>query len=129
MDAEREGRKPESLPRARRLTLGKEIRATLARGKRIRTRHLDVFDSASPVARTRVGLVVPRYGHTIVERNRLKRRLKEILRREILPRLTAPDRATDVLVRTRREAYGADFAMLRGQLLEWWERRWPNGSS
>ena len=129
MGAERDGRRPESLPRARRLTLGKEIRAVLARGKRTRTRNLDVLDSTSPVARTRVGVIVPRHGHTIVERNRLKRRLREILRREILPRLISPDPGIDVLVRARRGAYDADFAVLKAELQDWWERRWPNGSS
>jgi len=124
-----EGREHEGLPRSRRLTRGLEIRALLARGKRIRTRHLDVYDSASPVSRSRVGLVVPRYGRLAVDRNRVKRRLREILRREVLPRLRSPERAADVVVRARREAYGAAFAELRAELMEWLERRWPGGSS
>jgi ribonuclease P protein component len=64
-----------------------------------------------------------------VDRNRLKRRLREILRIEILPRLISPDTGTDVLVRVRRNGYEASFVELRAELLEWWERRWSRGSS
>lgn len=101
----------------------------LARGKRIRTRHLDVFDSASPDSRSRVGLVVPRYGRRVVDRNLVKRRVREILRREVLPRLRSPERGVDVVVRARREAYDAAFEVLRAELMEWLERRWQGGSS
>jgi ribonuclease P protein component len=123
-----DGREHEELPRSRRLTRGSEIRAVLARGKRIRTRHLDVYDSASPVSRSRIGLIVPRHGGRIVDRNLVKRRLREILRKEILPRLRSPEQNRDVLVRARREAYGAAFSELRAELMEWLERRWPGGS-
>lgn len=116
------------LPRARRITRGQEIRALFRRGKRSRTAHLDVFDSPSPVAYPRAGVVVPRYKHTAVERNRLKRRLREILRRVILPRLDAAGLALDVLVRARREAYDARFAELRSELEKWVDRRCSRGS-
>lgn len=94
----------------------------LRRGKRSRTSHLDVFDSPSPLPFGRVGLIVPRYKRTVVQRNRLKRRLREIARRELLPRLDAAGRARDVLVRARREAYDASFAELSGQIMGWTER-------
>jgi ribonuclease P protein component len=80
-------------------------------------RHLDAFVSASPVARPRWGVVVPKHKHTIVERNRVKRRLREIGRTEVLPRLTAAGRPLDVLVRARPEAYDASFAELRDDLV------------
>lgn len=98
------------------------------RGKRSRTVHLDVFDSASPVARPRVGLVVPRYGRPVVERNLVKRRLREALRREIVPRLADRGLDVDVLVRARREAYGVPFATLRDELVAWLEGRWSPAS-
>jgi ribonuclease P protein component len=113
----------ERLPRPRRITRGEEIRALFQRGKRSRTAHLDVFDSASPFAFARAGVVVPRHRHSVVERNRLKRRLRELLRREVLPRLAAAEVAGDVLVRARREAYEASFAALREELLGWTEGR------
>jgi ribonuclease P protein component len=58
-------------------------------------------------------LVVPRYGHTAVARNTLKRRLREIVRIDILPLLDAP---IDVVVRTRAEAYDAPISSLAAEL-------------
>lgn len=116
-------------PPKRRITKAGEIRRLLRRGKRGRTSHLDVFDAASPVSHSRFGLVVPKHGRRIVDRNRLKRRLREIARVEILPRLDRAHAARDVLVRARGEAYGAGFDELRTQLIEWTEERWSPESS
>jgi len=100
------------------------------RGKRSRTAHLDVFDSTSPVAHLRIGVVVPRYGRTVAQRNTLKRRIREILRTEWVPRAASvAGPAPDLLVRARREAYDASFAELRLQLTGWWEGRWSRGFS
>jgi ribonuclease P protein component len=85
---------------------------------------LDVFDSASPFAFPRVGVVVPKHRRTAVERNRLKRRLREVLRREIAPRMRERALNADVLVRARREAYLATFTQLRDELVTWAERKW-----
>jgi ribonuclease P protein component len=116
------------LPRGRRITRGPEIRDIFRRGRRSRTQHLDVLDSDSPASFARVGLVVPRYGNTAVRRNLLKRRLREALRRQLLPRLDRTGIASDVLVRARREAYDVPYADLTAQLEEWVERRWPEYS-
>jgi ribonuclease P protein component len=116
------------LPRERRITRGSEIRDMFKRGKRSRTRHLDVLDSDSPASFARVGVVVPRYGHTAVRRNLLKRRLKEALRQELVPRLDGAAAARDVLVRARREAYDAEYGDLATQLRRWAEERWPASS-
>ena len=83
-------------------------------GKRIRTRHLEVRALASPLAHPRIGLIVPRHGHTAVARNQLKRRLRELSRTGLLPTLGA--RALDVVIRSRREAYDAGFDALRAEL-------------
>jgi ribonuclease P protein component len=66
---------------------------------------------------------VPRHRHNIVERNLVKRRLREVLRLEVLPRLAAAGVFSDVLVRARSEAYGATYAILRDELVGWTERR------
>ncbi len=128
MSASRGGGR-QRLPRARRLTRGTDIQAVFRRGKRSRTAHLDVFDSASPVAHLRVGVIVPRYRQPVVARNRVKRRLREILRREVVPRLGEAGLALDVLVRARREAYDAPFAALRTELEEWTSRRLSRAGS
>ena len=63
----------------------------------------------------RMGLIVPKFRATAVARNRLRRRLREIWRREILPQQAA----LDLIIRARREAYDAPFADLRRELLAW----------
>lgn len=68
--------------------------------------------AASATARSRLGLIVPKLGRRIVDRNQLKRRLREIARRELLPKLDAAGQPMDVLIRARRRAYGADFETL-----------------
>lgn len=69
--------------------------------------------------------MVPLHRHKVVERNRLKRRLREIARLELLPRLDELGVQADVLLRARREAYDTGFPELRSELTEWLERRWP----
>jgi ribonuclease P protein component len=105
-------------PRSSRIGKGDEIRSLLRRGKRTRTSHLDVFHAVAPVPHPRWGLIVPKHGRAIVQRNRLKRRLREIGRIHILPELRKRSCPFDVLVRARREAYGAPYHVLRDQLTE-----------
>lgn len=59
-----------------------------------------------------MGIVVPKYGHSSVERNKLKRRLRELARRQLLTVAAS----CDVLVRARREAYRAPFDGLRADV-------------
>jgi ribonuclease P protein component len=63
----------------------------------------------------RMGLIVPRFQSTAVARNRLRRRLGEIWRREILSRQAG----RDLLIRARKDAYAATFSQLRLDLLGW----------
>ncbi len=73
-------------------------------------------------------MVVPRHGNSAVRRNRVKRRLKEALRREILPRLEAAGVNVDIIVRARREAYDTSYARLSKELVHWVDARWPASS-
>ena len=106
----------EGLPREARIRLGSEIRGLLERGERTRTKNVDVFFAASPASHSRLGLIVPKHGHRIVERNLVKRRLREIGRRTALPRLDGAGVHMDLLLRARRSAYGVDFAMLEDEV-------------
>jgi ribonuclease P protein component len=63
----------------------------------------------------RMGLIVPKFQSSAVARNRLRRRLREIWRRDIQPRQLA----RDLVIKARREAYAASFDELRSQLLVW----------
>ena len=67
---------------------------------------------ASPLAFPRVGIIVPRHGHSAVERNRLKRRLREIIRQDVLPM----DRGLDAIVRSAPAAYSVAFTDLRTEV-------------
>ena len=77
--------------------------------------HLDVRVRASPLGLSRVGIVVPRHQHSAVDRNRLKRRLRELTRVELLPSLDERP-PVDVAIRARREAYAASFEHLRADI-------------
>lgn len=59
---------------------------------------------------------MPKHKQKIVRRNLVKRRLREIGRREVLPRLERAGRGLDLLVRARPEAYAASFEELRDEL-------------
>lgn len=78
----------------------------------VRTRHFTIRACASPLAFPRAGIIVPRHGHSAVERNRLKRRLREVIRTGLLP-LPA---GLDVVVRAGPGAYDLSFAALRGEV-------------
>ena len=56
-----------------------------------------------------------------MDRNLLKRRLREIGRIELLPRLRNAGVGADVLIRTRPGAYRADFRVLREEIIRWVE--------
>lgn len=59
---------------------------------------------------------MPKHRHEVVERNLLKRRLRELGRTRVLPALWDAGRSMDVMVRARPEAYDASFAELRDEL-------------
>jgi len=77
-------------------------------GAKVRAKLLDLrrLDNSAEVAR--VAVIVAKFGHTAVERNKLKRRLRELVRMRMLPVISP----MDLLVRARREAYSATFEML-----------------
>ncbi|HEX8360259.1 MAG TPA: ribonuclease P protein component [Longimicrobium sp.] len=104
------------LPRESRIARSAEIRLLFQRGKRRKTRHLDAFVSPSPAPFPRLGVVVPKHKHTIVERNKVRRRLRELGRTVLLPALRNSGAALDVMVRARPEAYTAPFEQLRDEI-------------
>lgn len=87
---------------------------------------MDVFFAPSPASRSRLGLIVPKHGKRIVDRNLLKRRLREIGRRQILAsREGAP---ADILIRARRRAYDAEFEELAREVRGAVEALWSDAS-
>ncbi len=68
--------------------------------------------------RARLAFVVPKHGRRIVDRNRVKRRLREAARTELLPRCLEVGAALDIVIRARPSAYSATFEELRGAVGE-----------
>ncbi|MGH7572492.1 MAG: ribonuclease P protein component [Gemmatimonadota bacterium] len=92
-----------AIPRERRIATRREIRRLL-RGPHARGAQLELYwRPAAGLARATC--ITPKFGHTSVERNRLRRRLTALLATELLSR---PE-PRDYLVRARRGAYELDF--------------------
>jgi ribonuclease P protein component len=103
------------MPRAHRLARASDIRRCLNEGRRRRYEHLDMIWTDNTTGHPRMGLIVPKFQSSAVARNRLRRRLREIWRVHLQPHQPA----WDLVIRARREAYGAGFDALRDQLVTW----------
>ena len=77
--------------------------------------NLDVRILTSPLAHSRVGIVVPTYKHTAVARNRLKRQLRELVRLRMLPEIGKQPPA-DVALRAKPSAYVAGTTALAADI-------------
>ena len=106
------------LPPSSRITRSRDIRALLRRGRKKKTSHLDVFFLSPGESGSRVGLIVPKHRRRVVDRNRVKRRLREVCRREVLPRLRDAELSLDLLIRARRESYETSYQQLKRELVE-----------
>jgi ribonuclease P protein component len=74
----------------------------------MQTECLEARVSVSLLPHSRIGVVVPKHGRTIVDRNRTKRRLRELVRLQLLPVIGR----VDLLVRAKPEAYRSTFGEL-----------------
>ena len=78
----------------------------------MQTEHLEARASASLLLHPRVGIVVPKYRYTIVSRNRVRRRLRELARLRLLPNLGN----VDLLLRAKPPAYATTFEQLASEV-------------
>ena len=62
-------------------------------------------------------MVVPKHRKRIVDRNLVRRRLRELGRTTLLPALRNHELRLDVMLRARPEAYGATFPELEAEVL------------
>ena len=76
------------------------------------TAHFEVRASESLFSQGRIGVIVPKFGHTIVDRNKLRRQVREIARTTLLPALGP----RDILIKALSSAYGTEFQQLRDEL-------------
>jgi ribonuclease P protein component len=77
-------------------------------GKRLRTEHLRVQTVPSPLPYCRVAVIVGKHGCNVVQRNRLRRRLRELIRLFLIPGCAG----FDVVFRALPSAYTTDFSEL-----------------
>jgi ribonuclease P protein component len=105
----------ERFPRSRRLVRSEDVRRVIRRGHRSRRHAVDIHWAASESGHPRLGLVTPKFRQTAVARNRVRRWLKDLWRRELQLRLPA----LDVVIRARPEVYAASYQSLRDELLAW----------
>ena len=87
-------------------------------GKRLRTANLDLRVVSTTDTVSRIGFVVPKHGHSSVDRNRLKRRMRELARLRILDvvRANASGPAANVVMRAQPGAYRLDYDQLRSEI-------------
>ncbi|MBM3900362.1 MAG: ribonuclease P protein component, partial [Gemmatimonadetes bacterium] len=88
-------------------------------GKRFRTSHLEVRQLASLLHHSRVGLIVPKHRHGSVERNLVKRRLRDAVRRALWPVLHTNDShgaPSDLVLWAGPSSYTASFDALLGDV-------------
>lgn len=89
------------------MTGEREITRVRAEGTRERTPWFDA--SIVETGSGRAAVIVPRFHHSAVARNRVKRRLRELVRRELAAALGG----RDIVVRAAPSAYRASFDELR----------------
>jgi len=102
---------PETISRDDRLRKRREFEECYASGVRVSGKHIQVFllaDLGDP-ARTRLGISVPRRVGVAVQRNRVRRRIREIFRRT---RSLFGENRLRVVVNARPSAASASFQEL-----------------
>ena len=105
--------------RSRRLVHPADIRRVLTTGHRQHGPHIDIFWTTNEAGFPRLGVIVPKLRRTAVARNRLRRQLREIWRRETRTRLPA----WDVVLRARSAGYDASYQRLRDDIAVWCEEQ------
>jgi ribonuclease P protein component len=93
---------------------------TLRSGRRISTDYLALFVSDNGLGRPRVGLAVSRKLGNAVVRNKIKRRLRELLR----PLVLQAKGGRDVVIVARARAVDAEFTRLRQEIEMLWSKGW-----
>jgi len=117
----------QGFPRERRIVKSREIVDIIRNGRRYLGKKVDVFARPSDTCWARLGVIVPKHGMQIVDRNRLKRRLREIGRRRVLGGLDSRALAVDLIIRARPKAYDSSFSELRDEVCAIVKRVWQRG--
>jgi ribonuclease P protein component len=92
----------------------------LRSGRRASSEYLALFVGDNELGRPRVGLAVSKKLGNAVVRNRIKRRLRELMR----PLLRRASGGRDVVIVARPRAVDAEFARLRQEIEMLWSKGW-----
>ncbi len=98
-----------SFPRERRLKRAKEIVLVFKKGKREETRYFSFFWRKNFLDYDRFAVVVNKKFDKSVERNRVKRKMREIFR------LERKDKGGDIVVYIKKPGKNANFQALRNE--------------
>lgn len=103
----------EAFPRSRRIGARRDFRDAYESGAKQQGRFVAVFARARAEGGLRLGITATRKAGGAVQRNRARRRVREIFRRW---RAAAPDPAVDVVVNVFAGAIRAPYAVLRTEV-------------
>jgi ribonuclease P protein component len=103
-----------------RLLRSADFDRTLRSGHRTASEYLALFVSDNELGRPRVGLAVSRKLGNAVVRNRIKRRLRELVK----PLLTQTEGGRDVVIVARARAVDAEVTRLRQEIEMLWAKGW-----
>jgi ribonuclease P protein component len=106
--------------RRSRLLRSADFDRTLRSGRRAASDYLALFVSDNEVGRPRVGLAVSRKLGNAVVRNRIKRRLRELVK----PLLAQTEGGRDVVIVARARAVDAEITRLRQEMEMLWAKGW-----
>jgi ribonuclease P protein component len=102
-------------PRSMRLLRHTDFERVYKQGRRHFSPHLTVFYLPKPEGNSlRVGFTVGRVLGGAVERNRIKRRLREAVRQ----RTVSPSAAVDVVINPKKSVLNMNFAILQREVAE-----------
>ena len=108
------------MQRRSRLLRSGDFDRTLRSGRRTSSDYLALFVSDNDLGRARVGFAVSRKLGNAVIRNRIKRRLRELVR----PLILRAQGGRDVVIVARARAVDAGFARLRQEIEMLWSKGW-----
>jgi ribonuclease P protein component len=108
------------LQRHSRLLRSHDFDRTLRGGRRVSSDYLALFLGDNELGRARVGLAVSRKLGNAVVRNKIKRRLRELVR----PLVTRAKGGRDIVIVARAQAVDAEFARLRQEIEMLWSKGW-----
>jgi ribonuclease P protein component len=101
-----------------RLLRSADFDRTLRSGRRAASAYAALFVSDNELGRPRVGLAVSRKLGNAVVRNRIKRRLRELVR----PLIARTEGGRDVVIVARARAADAEFVRLRQEIEMLWAK-------